>query len=129
MKSTREQLIFYLKDYYAKHKKSPTIKDINSDARCPSASTFAARFGSWNKALLAADIRINRTLYSKEEMVESLKLLAKELGRTPHSTDLKGRDWIASYSTYKKFFKSWKAALAAAGLAKTSSANLGKFLR
>ncbi|AJF61555.1 TPA: hypothetical protein HA239_04325 [Candidatus Woesearchaeota archaeon] len=125
---TREQLLFYLTSLSKELKKTPTIDDMNRKKDYPSAATLAKRFGSWNNALRKAGLKVNvRKKYTKTELLDNLKLLAKELGRQPKSTDLKGKKWAASYTTYKKHFGSWKKALDLAGVTESRVVNLRKF--
>lgn len=129
-KYTREQLLFFLKEHYSRNKKSPTVKNINKNKRYPSATTYESRFGSWNNALKAAGLKVNSRSFDKKELIENVKQLAKELGRIPKAKDLKSREWCASGSTYRKYFGSWKKALAEAGLKKKAQEkNLKDFLR
>jgi hypothetical protein len=116
-KYTKEQLIFYLKKLSVELKKTPTIKDINKNKSIPSSSTYLKRFGRWNNALKAAGLKINaKKEYHKEELLENLKILAKELQRTPLPKDLKDIKWAGSYATYKKYFGKWKNAIKQANL-------------
>ena len=125
---TKEQLLFYLRKLSSELKKSPTIKDMNKKKRFPSAATYVKRFGSWNNSLRKAGLKINlRKKHSKNELIENLKLLAKDLGRIPKTTDLKNKKWIASSSTYRKHFGSWKKALKSSGLVKSKTVNLKSF--
>ncbi len=127
-KYTKEQLLFYLKKTASEFKKSPTIEDLNRARELPSSTTYIKRFGSWNAALKAAGLKINaKQKYEAQEMIESLRQLAKELGRLPKNSDLKGKKWIASSATYRKYFGSWKKALQAAELKEGSFINLKTF--
>ena len=109
---TQEQLIHFLKKLAKELKQTPTIRDMNKKKRYPSASTYSNRFKTWNKALKVAGLKINvRKKYSKKELIDNLKLLAKEVGGVPKGTHLKNKKWAASYSTYKSYFGSWKKAL------------------
>ena len=130
-KYTREQLIFYLKKLASELKRSPTIKDMNKKKKYPSSSTYFKRFGSWNKSLRKAGLKINvRKKYSKKELLENVKLLAKEIGGIPRAVHLKSKKWIASYSTYRKYFGNWKKTLKAAGIEKTEQIiNLKEFTK
>jgi hypothetical protein len=130
-KYTNEQLIFYLKKLASELKRSPTIKDMDKKKKYPSASTYSKRFGSWNNSLRKAALEINvRKKYQKKELIENLKLLAKEQGEIPKGVHLKNKKWTASYTTYRKYFGSWKKALKAAGLTKIDSfMNLKDFTR
>ncbi len=125
---TKEQLIFYLQKLAKKLKATPTTKEMDSYKKFPSSGTYYVRFGSWNKALKKAGLKLNiKTKYTKEELKENLRLLTKELGRVPKSSDLKNKKWAASYATYRKYFGSWKKALRAAKLNQLSFINLKSF--
>ena len=124
-KYTKEQLIYFLKKSAAELKRTPRIKDMKK----PSVSSYTKRFGSWNNALKEASLKINlKKAYKKNELIENIKILAKELARVPRPKDLKGKEWAASYSTYIKNFGSWNSALKEAGIAKEASFNLKKFV-
>ncbi len=121
-KYTREQLIFFMKKLAKRLRSPPRAADMDKDKKMPSSSTYMKRFGSWNSALETAGLQANyRHGYIKKELISSLVQLSKELGRTPKTKDLKGRKWIASASTFRKYFGSWKKALSKAGLAKVTS--------
>ncbi len=129
-KYTKEQLLFYLQDFARKNNTSPTIRDFNKNKKKPCASTYSARFGSWNSALRKAGLKVNSKKYSKKELKENLKQLAKDLGRVPKTSNLKSKEWCASYSTYRKYFGSWKKALDSAGIKTTTDfRNLKDFLK
>lgn len=129
-KYTKEQLIVYMKKFAKELKRSPRIKDMNQKKRYPAATTYTNRFGSWNGSLRKAGLKVNvRKKYDKKELVENLKLLAKELGKIPSSTDLKNKRWTASYSTYRKNFGTWKKALKSAGLTRVKITDLKEFSR
>jgi hypothetical protein len=116
-KYTKEQLLFFLKRLNSKIKKSPTIKDINQDKDSPSANTYIKRFGSWNNALNVAGLIINiKQGYKKDELLENLRILAKELQRPPKPSDLKDKKWAGSYTTYTKYFGKWKTGIRLANL-------------
>jgi hypothetical protein len=124
---TREQLIFFLKRLATELKRTPTIKDLKG-RKMPSSTTYLKRFGTWNNVLRVAELKINvKMKYTPQELLENLKILAKELGRTPTSADLAKKDWIASSSTYRKYFGSIQKALAAAGIRKQSTIKLSKY--
>jgi hypothetical protein len=117
-KYTKEQLIFYLNKLAKELKRSPKCHEIKH----PSSQTFLRRFGSWNNALNSAGLRINvKNKYQKEELLENIRILAKELQRVPIPKDLKGKKWAGSYATYKKYFGKWSNALRQADLEISSS--------
>jgi hypothetical protein len=127
-KYTKEQLIFYLQKLSNELKQNPRITDMNKKKKYPSASTYVSRFGSWNKSLKLANLKINlRKKFLKKELIDSLKSLSNELGRVPKTNDLKKKKYIASSSTYRKYFGSWNNALKSAGLLKQQYKKLSGF--
>jgi len=128
-KYTKEQLLFYLKKLSNELQKTPTLKDMNKNKKYPSGNTYFKRFESWNNSLKGAGLKINVRQYNKTELIENLKILAKELGRIPRPKDLKGKKWASSYSTYRKYFRYWKGGIREAGITKTGTANLKVFAK
>ena len=127
---TKEQLIFFLKKLAKETKKTPTISDINKNKKYPSSSTYMSRFGSWNNALKKADLKLNsQKKFKKLELQENIRQLYKELDRVPKTSDFKNRKWLASPSTYRKYFGSFKNALKFAGIKKTEILSLKKFTK
>lgn len=49
----------------------------------PSASTIQNKFGSWNKALKAAGLGTNRNTVSRQELLDDIRLVKKDIGRCP----------------------------------------------
>jgi hypothetical protein len=79
-------------------------------------NTFRRRFGSWNKALEACDLKVNLILNNKEEaLFENLADIWQRLGRQPVGRDLDKTkvtgDSKFSLGTYEKRFGSWNKAL------------------
>ncbi len=58
---TKEFLVSELHRFVNENKRIPTIRYINIVEGYPSASTYQDHFGSWNKALEAARLKINNT--------------------------------------------------------------------
>ena len=129
-KYTKEQLLFYLQKLSKNLKRTPKIVDMNKNKKYPSASTYMTRFGSWNNALKHANLNINyKKQFSKKDLIEDLKLLAKDLGSVPKTKDLTKKKWMATGSTYRKYFGSWKNALNSAKLIKISTTNLKQYVK
>ena len=76
----------------------------------PQRKVIVKNFGSWDNALEAAGLYINRQKYTDEQLLEIIKEKAKELGRKPRRKDISQADTIA------KRFGSWNKALEAAGI-------------
>lgn len=73
------------------------------------------RFGSWNKALVAAGMSPNLTLKTDELLIESLRDFYVLNGRLPKRSEC-GDGRLGGYSTYCRRFGSLAAAYAEAGL-------------
>lgn len=101
---TKERYVELLKDYATKLGRVPGSNEIRE------AGAIINRFGSWNKALEAAELPVIKS--KKEELIEIIQEKARELKRIPKSTE------IRQYSTIYRHFGRWNKALEAAGLSK-----------
>ena len=112
-----EELLDQLRALAKKLGKTPTLKDVNDASSCPSAAYLCIRFETYNVALQAAGLELNRTMdYSDEDLLDQLRALTKELGRTPRTRDVNVASNCASSGVFRKRFGSFNAALQAAGL-------------
>lgn len=96
--------------------RSPTMREF---ARDPQArvhpQTVIEHFGTWNAAKRAAGLFPRRFL-TRDELLEQLRLLGAELGRTPSARDLRTRrKSLPSASLYAHTFGSLGNALREAG--------------
>ena len=98
--------------------RAPTASDMNADDEMPSSATYRNAFGSWNEALLAADLSPNKVSYSSTKMLLLLREKAEELGRTPKIVDVDADPAMPSGRTYHAVFGTWNTALELAGLKK-----------
>ena len=71
-------------------------------------------FGTWNAAKRAAGLTPRRFI-SRDELLDQLRLLGAELGRTPTARDVDGNRRVASKSLIWHTFGSLTAALKEAG--------------
>jgi len=79
-----------------------------------SHDTFFRQFGSWNKALEAAGLKVVNTKNNKEEILfENLTNVWQHLGRQPVYRDLDKANGYSKFSsnTYVERFGSWNKAL------------------
>ncbi len=79
-------------------------------------NTFLRRFGSWNKALEAAGLKVVKTMNNKEDVLfENLTNVWQHLGRQPVGRDLDKANGYSKFSlgAYEKRFGSWNKALQA----------------
>jgi hypothetical protein len=114
---SEEDLIEALKKLVELLGRTPRARDADADPDVPCHSTYVNRFGSWRKALEAADIPLDprNTGYDRETLLSHLRELAETLGRTPMHRDLKRTDGPCK-PTYALHFGSWRKAVAEAGL-------------
>ena len=97
----------------------PTIAEFRTRAQV-SPETLINRFGSWKNALRSAgfDPLKARIEYEDEQLVEELRRVARQLGRTPYSTQFNRLSQVGTASTVAARLGggSWRAACERAGL-------------
>jgi len=111
-----DQILTELRDSAERLGRSPTMKEFAAD---PDAhvhpQTVIEHFGTWNAAKRAAGL-MPRRFATREELVDQLRRLGAELGRTPSARDLdERRGTIPSKSLYWHTFGSLALALREAG--------------
>jgi 5-methylcytosine-specific restriction endonuclease McrA len=75
-------------------------------------TTASRRFGSWNKAVVAAGLQIaNEINISDDRLFENIMLLWEHYGRQPRKAELSIPPSQISYGAYKRRFRSWMDAL------------------
>jgi hypothetical protein len=96
--------------------RSPTMKEFAADSEAHvHPQTVIEHFGTWNAAKRAAGL-VPRRFVTREELVEVLRKLGGELGRTPTARDLDDRrGTLPSKSLYWHTFGSLSSALREAG--------------
>jgi len=77
-----------------------------------SSNTIERRFGSWNKALIAAglEIAVERDI-ADERLFENIMLLWEHYGRQPRLEDLSRQPSLISEMPYRRRFSTWMEAL------------------
>lgn len=80
--------------------------------------TLAKRFGGWKQALSSAglDPQKARFTYQDIEMIEELKRVAAELGRTPATTEFDARSPMSASRISQRLGGSWETACKTADL-------------
>jgi hypothetical protein len=113
---TDEQILDELRASAARLGRSPTMREFAADGEAAlHPQTVIEHFGTWNAAKRAAGLRPRRFI-SREELLEQLRELGAELGRTPTARDLEERrGTMASKSLVWHTFGSLTAALNEAG--------------
>src|SRR3954451_16313833 len=96
--------------------RSPTMKEFAADEGAKvHPQTVIEHFGTWNAAKRAAGL-MPRRFATRAELVERLRRLGEELGRTPTAEDIKQRrGTMPSTSLYWHTFGSLTTALREAG--------------
>ena len=111
---TRERVIQALRREARRRGRAPTISEWGRQTRTrPSAQIAAALFGTWNDALRAAGLEINRDpdKWTRASVLEALRHLERELGRQPVCQDVKSPPaGYPSDAVIRRRFGSWAAA-------------------
>jgi hypothetical protein len=113
---TDEEILGELRQAARRLGRSPTMREFADDAEARvHPQTVIEHFGTWNAAKRAAGLFPRRFL-TREELLEQLRHLGEELGRTPTARDLaaRGRS-LPSASLYAHTFGSLAEALREAG--------------
>lgn len=108
----KKRILEALKDYYSLYGKSPTSKSVKySNGKYPTISAVTSHFGSWNSALIEANLPINNLhdFNTKNSIIDVILDYVADTGEIPGKRDLS----IAT--TAAKLFGSWNAAIEAAG--------------
>jgi hypothetical protein len=111
-----EQILDELRASAGRLGRSPTMKEFAADRESQvHPQTVIEHFGTWNAAKRAAGL-MPRRFATREELVDQLRVLGAELGRTPTADDIKQRrGTMPSASLYWHTFGSLTTALREAG--------------
>jgi hypothetical protein len=111
-----DQILIELRESAERLGRSPTMKEFAADQDAHvHPQTVIEHFGTWNAAKRAAGL-MPRRFATREELVDQLRRLGAELGRTPSARDLdERRGTIPSKSLYWHTFGSLALALREAG--------------
>ena len=94
--------------------RTPTVADMGKKGRFGSA-TYATAFGSWNDAIVEADLGVNvRSNIPEKELLSEIQSLGNESGQTPKKREMDQHGQFDS-TTYMSRFGSWNEALKQAG--------------
>ena len=113
--TTKEDVIKALVKYHSETGKSPTRRDVSANICAASRRLF----GTWNNALVASGIAVNRKYeHTQNELLESLKRFSAEFGKSPAANDCNKCEYLFDTRTYfrKLECKSWSQVLHLAGL-------------
>lgn len=114
-KATKEDLLEEIKRLHEKNGVVPTHTTIRDESE-HSLKAFINRFGTWTDALNEAGLSPrSRNCLSEEQLLDELRELAAELGKTPTQGEMAEHGKSGS-TTYRSRFGSWNEALQKAGL-------------
>ncbi len=113
---TDEQILTQLQESAERLGRSPTMRAIAADSQTTvHPQTVIEHFGSWNAAKREAGL-VPRRFATRQELLQVLRDLGEELGRTPTARDLEERRGrVPSKSLYWHTFGSLTTALREAG--------------
>jgi hypothetical protein len=113
---TDEQILEALRASAERLGRSPTMKEFAADEDAAMhPQTVIEHFGTWNAAKRAAGL-MPRRFATRDELVEQLRRLGTDLGRTPTAQDIRARrGTMPSASLYWHTFGSLSIALREAG--------------
>lgn len=122
-KYTPEILIKKLKAEKQHLKRVPTARDMNvasKAGRAPAVGVYQYYFHSYNRALIIAELRMNRaSKYKKEKLLADLKRLyeiLKHLPTTKELSEFNEKGLMAERTVYLDTFETMKKAYEAAGI-------------
>ncbi len=120
---SKGQLLVQLKTLAEELEHPPTQDEVavaSTAGKCSSEPVFRKNFGSLNNALEEIGLKPDRKVgFTKTELCEQLRMLHKKLGRLPGTDDLitsSAQGETASYTVFRKHFKTWQRALKASDL-------------
>jgi hypothetical protein len=113
-----EQLLGAIHAWTQKHGAPPNTTNWarrDPAGRWPSAATVQLRFETWEAALLAAGVRVDRTAWDREAVVAAIAGFAERHGRRPRGAELRKANRLPDHSTVVHYCGSLTRALAEAG--------------
>ncbi|MDE6058835.1 MAG: hypothetical protein K2G44_02220 [Clostridia bacterium] len=105
-----DELIKELVSVAEKLGKSPTMAEYNSMGKYE-VSVFCRRFGSWNTALLKANLAVNNKEWKEIELYSNIENVWIYLGKQPTRRDMDKEYSKISSGAYKRHFYTWTNAL------------------
>ncbi len=125
-----EELLEHLRKLAKKLGRTPYKKEIK-EAGSPCAYTYYLRFGTLSRAeelagLVPFKVKIRQSKFTDEYLLNHLKELAQQLGRTPYYRDINEAGKVKDYNYMNRFGNITNAAKAA-GLAPNTGNNVYKY--
>ncbi|MFA7030583.1 MAG: hypothetical protein WC179_09930 [Candidatus Cloacimonadaceae bacterium] len=94
----------------------PSAPEMKREWGYPAKNTYARYFGTWNQALVEAELELHRPTYTEDDLLDILIDYYDTYNKTPVSSDFTGENGYPSSVTYSEKFGSWNNALKLAGL-------------
>jgi hypothetical protein len=117
---SKQELASKLRELSNRLGRTPTRKDVNDSEGIPSGAFYSRTFGSFNSALEAAGLCLNKIpKYPEAELLSSLKDTYRKLGKAPTVLDIDRESKLAgkpNASTYRSAFGSLNQAFLKAGI-------------
>jgi hypothetical protein len=118
---TREEMQEQLKRLTGKLRRAPKQRDVTEANRmreCAGITALALEFGSFTAALrsIGLDVRVRQKEFTRNELIEQLRQLTRELHRLPMTGDINRSRACATPETFIRRFVSLIEARKAAGL-------------
>ena len=122
-------IIALIQDFYKTNNRSPIDKDFYKHTEYPSPTTVKKYFGTWNNALLAADVPVNRykkinNYWTKDLVVEKIKQYYGIHNKIPELRDFIPPDY-PSHMVVIRLFNTWNNAIESAGFEPNTQNSLG----
>lgn len=116
-KYTDEFLLDELRRFERENGRVPKQRDLCSKNGYISSRTYCDYFGSFNRALELAGLKLNRFVgYTDEFLISEMKRFVDENGRNPTHDDFMNNPSYPSAPTYVTHFGSWNNSLEKCGL-------------
>lgn len=123
---TKTEIVEAIIHFYDKTGEPPKIRDFNNNKTYPHKDTVVSCFGSWHKALEAANLPASRKNWTKEEIIEVIQQFYEENDRIPQNRDFdKSKSIYPSRTTVVRYFGSWNQAIQEAGFDPGSNIGYG----
>ena len=101
----------------------PTVHQMEKHGRF-GAKTYSTAFGSWNEALSAANLELNKEKnVGRSRLLDEIKRLRDASGEVPTAETMRRQGRFA-VNTYKRRFGSWNKALQAVGYELNNRTNI-----
>ena len=98
---TKEELVKMVQEHSKILGRTPKMKEVAKNENFPSMNLFLREFETWNNLLKKCNLKLNSVrYYSKEHLLNVLKLLSNRIGRTSRIEDLNGDKDLPSPKVY-----------------------------